>query len=138
MTESPPLSTTSLAAGGWRHFLLPGDCLLILLALVLVFVSFPLFWQGGKGTRAVIRLDGKVFQEVPLGMAREIRVPGALGETVIQIEKDRARVRSDPGPRQYCVRQGWLSAAGDMALCAPSRVSLSIEGDEALYDALNY
>jgi hypothetical protein len=117
---------------------LPGDCLLILLGLVLTLVSFPLFWQGGKGTRAVIRLDGKVFREARLDVAQEIRVPGALGETVIHVEKGRARVRSDPGPRQYCVRQGWLSAAGDMALCAPSRVSLSIEGDKAPYDALNY
>jgi hypothetical protein len=75
---------------------------------------------------------------VDLRARREIRVPGPLGKTRILVEAGRARVTSDPGPRQYCVRQGWLKNAGEIAICAPNRVSLAITGKTFPYDSLNY
>lgn len=121
-----------------NRFLRLGDALLIGAAGCLVAASVPLLWRGGPGERVVIRLDGAIFKEAPLTRTQEIRVPGPLGETRVFVEKGRARVASDPGPRQYCVRQGWLSAVGEIAICAPNRVSLAIEGSHRLYDSLNY
>ncbi|MDR3322969.1 MAG: NusG domain II-containing protein [Zoogloeaceae bacterium] len=123
----------------WLAFFRPGDWLVLLAALLWVGVSFPLLWQGGKGERAIIRQQGKVFMELALDKDRELRVPGPLGETQIVIANGQARVAADPGPRQYCVRQGWLSQAGEIAICAPNQVSLAIVGNqEAPYDSLNY
>ena len=122
----------------WFGFIRPGDGLLILLAAIGVAASFPLLWQGGQGERAVIRQEGQVFMEVTLDAPQEILVPGPLGMTRIAVEKGRARVAADPGPRQYCVRQGWLARAGEIAICAPNRVSLAIVGKNAPYDSLNY
>ncbi|MDR2625348.1 MAG: NusG domain II-containing protein [Zoogloeaceae bacterium] len=122
----------------WRAFLRPGDCALIFLALLGTALSFPLLWQGGAGEKLVIRQEGALFLEVDLQTPREIRVPGPLGETRIVVEKGRARVVADPGPRQYCVRQGWLSRAGEIAICAPNRVSLAVTGKNAPYDSLQY
>lgn len=122
----------------WLSFIRPGDWLLILIATLVAGGSFPLLWQGGKGERVVIRLDGQVFLETSLSKSQEVLVPGSLGSTKIQIEPGRARVVADPGPRQYCVRQGWLSQAGEIAICAPNRVSLSIVGANPSYDSLNY
>ncbi|MCL2020672.1 MAG: NusG domain II-containing protein [Betaproteobacteria bacterium] len=122
----------------WLIFFRPGDIVLILLAAFCVVASFPLFWSSGVGERAVIRVDGEIFREVALDRAATIVVRGALGETRIEIEKGRARVAADPGLRQYCVRQGWLSRAGAIAICAPNRVSLSIVGRHEIYDSLNY
>jgi hypothetical protein len=107
-------------------------------AVVGVAASFPLLWQGGAGERVVIRQEGRVFMEIALGETREILVPGPLGVTRIVVEKGRARVAADPGARQYCVRQGWLARAGEIAICAPNRVSLAIVGKNAPYDSLNY
>jgi hypothetical protein len=74
-----------------------------------------------------------------LSERREILVPGPLGETRILVENGRARVLSDPGPRQYCVHQGWLSQAGEIAICAPNQVSLAIVGhQDNPYDSLSY
>ena len=42
---------------------------------------------------------------------------GPLGISIITIEKRKARISSDPSPRQYCVRQGWLQRAGEIAIC---------------------
>lgn len=122
----------------WLKFIRPGDWLLLLAAALAVGASFPLLWQGGKGEKAIIRLEGQVFQEIALNKPREILVPGPLGNTRILVETGRARVASDPGPRQYCVRQGWLSQAGEIAICAPNRVSLAIAGSQSPYDSLSY
>ena len=49
-----------------------------------------------------------------------------------------ARVLSDPGVHQYCVRQGWLARPGEIAICAPNQVSLQIKGRSEPYDSLSY
>ncbi|MDR0528271.1 MAG: NusG domain II-containing protein [Zoogloeaceae bacterium] len=128
-------------AADWRRYALPGDMLCTALFALGVGVSFPWLWPDGAAERAVIRVNGTIFREVPLGEIRgsvTLEVPGALGATKIVLEKGRARVAEDPGPRQYCVRQGWLSRAGMIAICAPNRVSLSIVGKDSPYDSLNY
>ena len=122
----------------WLALLRPGDWLLTLLALIACAFSFPLAWRGGEAQKAVIRCGGEVFAELPLSRNRRIEAPGPLGTTVIAIDRQRARVVSDPGRHQYCVRQGWLQRVGEIAICAPNQVSLQIEGREAAYDSLSY
>ena len=122
----------------WLALLRPGDWLTILLTAALVGASIPVFWQGGMADRAIIRQEGAVFAEVDLRTRRQLEVSGPLGITVIDIEPGRARVASDPGPRQYCVRQGWLMRPGEIAICAPNRVSLQIAGRTKVYDSISY
>lgn len=122
----------------WLTFVRAGDWLVAGLAGLAVAVSFPLLWRGGQADRAVIRVDGRVFAEYPLDASRRIDVPGPLGTTVVEIQPGRARVFSDPGPRQYCVRQGWLDRGGAVAICAPNHVSLLLMGRQGGYDSLNY
>lgn len=122
----------------WLSLLKAGDWAVILLGLTGVALSFPLLWSGGKAERAIIRLDGRVVAEFPLSVARRHAVTGPLGTTLIQIEPGRARVLADPGPRQYCVQQGWLTRPNAVAICAPNHVSLSLSGRDASHDSLNY
>ncbi|MER2537616.1 MAG: NusG domain II-containing protein [Azonexus sp.] len=122
----------------WLGLIKLGDWLVICVAAVLVGLSFPLFWQGGLADRAIIRQNGQVFADVDLRARRQLEVPGPLGQTLIAIEPGRARVLSDPGPRQYCVRQGWLMRPGEIAICAPNRVSLQITGRTKVYDSISY
>jgi hypothetical protein len=122
----------------WLVLLQPGDWLVVLAGALLVGLSIPLFWQGGLADRAIIRQEGKVFAEVDLRSRRQLEVAGPLGVTLIAVEPGRARVVSDPGPRQYCVRQGWLMRPGEIAICAPNRVSLQIAGRTRVYDSLSY
>ncbi len=122
----------------WLRLIKPGDWLVIVVAAILVGLSFPLFWQGGLADRAIIRQNGQVFAEVDLRAKRQLEVAGPLGNTLIAIEPGRARVLADPGPRQYCVRQGWLMRPGEIAICAPNRVSLQITGRTKVYDSISY
>lgn len=122
----------------WLVLIRPGDWLVILASSALVGASVPVFWQGGMADRAIIRQEGKVFAEVDLRTKQKFEVSGPLGTTLIAVEPGRARVVSDPGPRQYCVRQGWLMRPGEIAICAPNRVSVQIAGRTRVYDSISY
>ncbi len=122
----------------WVGLLKPGDWLTILLGLTACASSFPLAWQIGVAEKAVVRLGGEVFSELDLTRDRRIEVPGPLGITTVVVDRRRARVASDPGPRQYCVRQGWLARPGEIAICAPNQVSVEIQGGRRTYDSLSY
>ncbi len=120
-----------------RH-IKPGDWLTLLVgAGVVVLLSFKL-WSGELADKAVIRSGGKIFKTVPLSRDQNIEVPGPLGISIIAIQNRKVRIASDPSPRQYCVRQGWLKQAGEIALCLPNQVSVELLGNQKRYDSLNY
>ena len=127
-----------LEVAQWRALLRPGDIVMVVLGLMVCAYAVLSLWQGGAPDGAVVRAGGRVVAEVDLTRERLIEVPGPLGVSVIEIRPGRARVASDPGPRQYCVRQGWLSRSGAVAICAPNQVSLSLAGGQAEHDSLNY
>ncbi|PKO71819.1 MAG: hypothetical protein CVU20_05275 [Betaproteobacteria bacterium HGW-Betaproteobacteria-14] len=119
----------------------PGDWAMLLLAAAGTAALAPIAFSGGAAEKAVVRRDGVVVAELPLTQARRIEVAGAMGAkgtTVIEVQPGRARVASDPGPRQYCVRQGWLTQPNAIAICAPSHISLSIAGRTGSHDSLAY
>lgn len=116
----------------------PGDWLTLLLGSVCVALLTLNLWSGDLADKAIIRSGGKIFSEVPLSRDQQIEVPGRLGISIIRIQRRKARIASDPSPRQYCVRQGWLQQAGEIALCLPNQVSIELIGSRKKYDSLNY
>ena len=122
----------------WLFLIRPGDWAVIGVSALVVAASFPLVWQGGAAEKAVVKRDGEVVAEIDLARKRTLQVAGAIGTTVIAVEPGRARVAADPGPRQYCVRQGWLKRPGEIAICAPNHVSLQIAGRRSGFDSIAY
>jgi hypothetical protein len=116
----------------------PGDWLTLLLGGLCIALLGNKVWDGGIADTAVIRSGGKVFSTAPLSRDRRIEVPGPLGTSIITIEKGKARISSDPSPRQYCVRQGWLTQSGEISVCLPNEVSVELTGGQKKYDSLNY
>ncbi|GHU29803.1 hypothetical protein FACS189497_08460 [Betaproteobacteria bacterium] len=127
-----------MMGAGWRELLRPGDWAVVALGAALCIYAGMGLWTAGAPDGVIVRAGGKVFAEADLAAARRIEVPGPLGLTLIEIEPGRVRVASDPGPRQYCVRQGWLDRAGAVAICAPNEVSLVLTGRGNDYDSLGY
>ena len=120
------------------HYLKLGDWLTLLLGSLLVVLLSVKLWNGELAEKALIRSGGKIFCIVPLSRDQEISVPGPLGISVIRIERRKVRIASDPSPRQYCVRQGWLQQAGEIALCLPNQISVELVGNKKPYDSLSY
>lgn len=117
--------------------LLPGDLLALALGAILVGWLFATYWQGGSAGKVRIRTGDTVFATFSLNQERTIEVPGPLGISRIVIHNHRARFQSSPCRNQYCVHQGWLARAGQVAVCLPNRVSLELVGDKG-YDSLSY
>jgi hypothetical protein len=116
----------------------PGDWLTLLAGgLCTIWITVTV-WSGGAADKAIIRSGGKIFREVSLSRDQRIEVPGPLGTSVITIKQHRARISSDPSPRQLCVRQGWLQQSGEIAICLPNEVSIELTGGKKKYDSLNY
>ena len=115
-----------------------GDWLTLLLGSIIVVILTLNLWGSDRADKAIIRSGGKIFREVPLSRDQRIEVPGPLGTSIVSIQQRRARIASDPSPRQYCVRQGWLKQTGEIALCLPNQVSIELTGSMKRYDSLNY
>lgn len=125
-------------ASPWRKLLRPGDVLLLVGGLVLTLQALWSMTQGGRPDTVEIRAAGKLVATLELSHSQIFEVAGPLGVTRIEVQPGRARVEADPGPRQYCVRQGWLTQSGAVAICAPNQVSIRLGGVGADYDSLSY
>jgi len=122
----------------WLRFIRPGDWAVLAGAAMLVSASWSLITSAGPAQKALVRANGRLVAELPLTAKRVVEVAGPLGVTRIEVDAGRARVASDPGPRQYCVKQGWLTIPDAMAICAPNQVSLTLVGRSSRYDTVNY
>jgi hypothetical protein len=116
----------------------PGDWLTLLIGGTFVVVMTLKLWNSDLADKVIIRSGGKIFREVALSRDQQIEVPGPLGVSIVSIQNRKARIVSDPSPRQYCVRQGWLQQAGEIAICLPNQVSVELTGSRRKYDSLNY
>lgn len=116
----------------------PGDVLVLLAGIAGWVTLTASLWQSGPAAQAQVRRDGVLVAAYALNEDRTVTVAGPIGTTIIRIESGRARVVSDPGPRQYCVRQGWLTRPGEMALCAPNHISLTLTGGQPAYESMAY
>jgi len=122
----------------WLRLLRPGDWLVIAAACAATIGAGLSLWSGDRPTTAIVRAGGQTVASLPLDRPGSFAVQGPLGTTRIEVQPGRARVASDPGPRQYCVKQGWLARSGAVAICAPNEVSLLLEGRRSSYDSLSY
>lgn len=116
----------------------PGDWLVLALAGIFVVALALNFWGGERGDTLIVRARGKLIDRISINQPKTLSVQGPLGTTLIEIEPGRARVKRDPSPRQLCVKQGWLTRAGEAALCLPNQVSIEIGGSHRTYDSLAY
>ncbi len=116
----------------------PGDWLTVLAAIAVVMVLFDSLWLGETASKVQIRAGNQIHSTLSINQQRVVEVPGPLGITTVVIDHGRARVASDPGARQYCVKQGWLDQAGQVAMCLPNQVSVELLGSRKIHDSLNY
>jgi hypothetical protein len=115
-----------------------GDWLVIAASIVAVLVMFQQFWSFAPASQLKIRQGNLIVGIYDLNQKRELHVKGSIGESIIVINNGQARFKQSPCPNQYCVHQGWLSHAGQVAICLPNQISLQLLGAKNTYDSLNY
>lgn len=112
--------------------------MVILASVIVVIALFQQFWSVEQASKLKIRQGDKVVGTFDLNQTRELHITGPIGESVIIINNGKARFKQSPCHNQYCVHQGWLSHAGQVAICLPNQISLQLMGKTIDYDSLNY
>lgn len=108
----------------------------IVLCLPLLYTEF--WFNHGHAEYLRVQRNSQDAQILPLYPDRQLQLEGPLGESVIELQDGRARFLKSPCHGQYCVRNGWLTTAGELAACLPNRISIQLLGRHPRFDAINF
>lgn len=121
------------------HYYTRGDSILnVFLVLVsLVSIAWVQVWSDG-GKHVVVDVDGRHVLELSLNRNVTTSVTGPLGETVVRVENGAVSVQESPCPHEYCKLMGPISHRGEIIVCAPNHVMITIRGgnDSDAYDGV--
>jgi len=107
----------------------PFDIGIAIPLLGIVAASFVAAYSGaGEGGAVLVKgADGEwVF---PVDAVETLTIAGPLGDTVIKIDGEGARIVASPCANQTCVAAGLVRSPGQWTACLPNHVMLYI-GDE--------
>ena len=121
-----------------RSSLLIGDWLVLTLSALAVAGLFHALWHTEPANKLRIRQGERIFATLSLDQTRSLEVQGPLGVSKVTLEHGKVRFAQSPCNNQYCVHQGWLDKAGQVAVCLPNRISIELLGSSKPYDSLNY
>lgn len=115
----------------------PADLLVLILILGLagmiyygITVSASAGISGTTRLEAVLTVSGEEVwrADISAGAASQsYQATGTDGHLTVRTEAGRACISYSDCPDQICVRTGWISAAGQSAVCLPNRCVLTIE-----------
>jgi hypothetical protein len=118
--------------------LLLGDWLVIFASVFAIILMFQVFWTFEHASKLKIRQGNQIIGTYDLNQTRDLHIHGILGDSLISISQGKVRFKQSPCNNQYCVHQGWLNRAGQVAICIPNQISLQLIGAKSSYDSLNY
>jgi len=107
----------------------PGDKILIVLILALGIISLiTLNHVRQPGETVTIEVNGQALYHLDLNTSQQVTVTGSIGETTIKIDHGAARVTYSDCPEKICIKTGKIHRAGQVIVCVPNRVVVTIEG----------
>lgn len=123
-----------------------GDMLLIfviviLAALLLGWNTFGARLSSDQQLTAVIKHNGQVIQQINLSRVNNPETLTYSYEGIRQVivaEKGRIRFSESDCPDKICVKTGWLNKPGDKSVCMPSKVVITIVGENKKVDSIAY
>jgi len=112
-----------------RRYYTRGDVILIIVLsfLSVLSIAYVRFLSGG-GKHVIVEVDGCHVLELSLDRNVTTTVTGPLGKTVIKVENGTVRITDSACPHGYCIRMGTIRLRGEVIVCAPNRVIVSIRG----------
>jgi len=108
---------------------------ILLVCLLSAGTAFGLYESARKGAseggnlEAVLTVAGREVWHADLSddsLPQTYRAPVPGGSLTVLAEKGRVRVAESDCPDQVCVNSGWLTSAGQSAVCIPNRAVLTV------------
>lgn len=106
--------------------------IIIAVCVVTIILLIPRFFGSEKLT-AEISVDGQIIKEIELDKTEGMYQFTTETEPAVTItaEKGKICVSDAKCHDKLCVKCGWLTSDGDMAVCLPAKVVVSVHGSEA-------
>ena len=104
---------------------------IVIVALVLLsLAAYPIIRLRAPVGGAMLEIEsmGEPYAVVEMDRRDTVRIPGRLGNSVIEIDENGARFIETAGPDTSCIDQGYITDAGEMAVCVPNRVLIRVIG----------
>ena len=108
-----------------------------LVLIVIILVSALLLWVifrpngSGEGKVAVVTVDGQEYASLPLEEDSELLIKGRDGHTNLLVIKDgQAYVAEADCSNQVCVDTGKIKEEGELIVCLPHKVVVTIENNK--------
>ncbi|MDR2095063.1 MAG: NusG domain II-containing protein [Treponema sp.] len=106
----------------------PGDYGVIAVAAVLIMVSACIVY-GGRQDALIFTIKGRDGTwTFPVDAREIVRIPGPLGDTLVELRRGEARILSSPCANRSCIAAGSIHAGGQWIACLPNNVMVSVEG----------
>lgn len=112
-----------------KHFFRFGDFLIILLVIFAAIFTFYQTRPQKEAQTVTISVDGQVYRQFILPQENTLVLENGV---VIQFEGMRVRILSSDCPDHTCVKNGWLTKAGQSSICLPNRTVLQLDGGDLI------
>ena len=99
--------------------------LLISVSIAGIFISRDAL---SKGSDVIVEVNGKPAYTLPLYANRLLSVGGPYGNTLIEIQGGRVRVKEAHCRNQICVKEGWISKG--VIVCLPNKLVIIVGGSK--------
>ena len=106
---------------------IPDIIIILLVAAVTCFSAYSAYLKPQGKTQVLIRGQGSEWT-FPIDAEETVIVHGMIGNTTVQISKNRAWVESSPCHNQNCVAAGHVARQGQWTACLPNGVLLMVQG----------
>jgi len=107
---------------------------LILIAAILVIAGLlsAVFYAGNRkpAEQVVVTVDGKTVETLDLHKDVDMIIEGYGGTDHLVIKDGYASITDASCPDKVCVRTGKIHKSGELIVCLPNRVVVTIEGED--------
>ena len=111
-----------------------GIVLLIIVVIALTVTSIYKTSIKGSENSAVIKSEGKLLKAIDLNKVvepQEFIIKTDKGNyNIISVKHNGIRVKAADCPNQVDVKVGWISQPGEIIVCLPNKLIISIKGEE--------
>ena len=94
---------------------------------VVLAAAFKLIPSAAPGPVMVIKTRDKEALRSGLDGQRTITVTGPVGKSVVEVADGRVHMLTSDCPDKICVGMGWITRPGQVVVCMPNRVVISLE-----------
>ena len=101
-----------------------------------VISIFAVRGSGDTGRQALVRVDGETVDTLPLSMDQSIVVETRYGSNKITVKGGEVFVEEADCSSLDCVHMGRISRAGQMIVCLPHHLLITVTGAEDAPDAI--